>query len=61
MSNVSLTISLAIMSLIALVGLFVAANSVDGAVYAFGLLLCVFGVLFDFWLIKRYFDFMEAS
>ena len=61
MSNMSLTISLVIMSLIALVGLVVAARSVDGAIYAFGLLLFLFGVLFDFWLIKRYFDRQESA
>lgn len=61
MSNVSLAVSLTIMSLIALVGLVVAARSVDGALYAFGLLLCLFGVLFDFWLIKRYFDSRESA
>ena len=61
MSNMSLTISLVIMSLIALVGLVIAARSVDGAIYAFGLLLFLFGVLFDFWLIKRYFDRHESA
>ena len=61
MSDTSLTISLVIMSLIALVGLVVAARSVDGAIYAFGLLLVLFGVLFDFWLIKRYFDRQESA
>ncbi len=50
-----------VMGLIALVGLVLAAGALDTGIYLFGLALFVFGVLFDFWLIKRAFDEAEAG
>jgi hypothetical protein len=51
----------AIMGVIAFVGLILAAHALDAGIYIFGLGLFVFGVLFDFWLIKRSFDSAEAG
>jgi hypothetical protein len=43
-------------ALAGLVGLFLASGAQDEGISYFGLLLVVFGVLFNFWLIKRHFD-----
>ena len=42
-----------IMGLLALLGLAMASAAVDGIFYATGLVLCLFGVLFVFFLIKK--------
>ena len=42
-----------IVTLLGIVGLFLAAHAVDGGIYLFGLLLFLFAVLFDFGLIRR--------
>lgn len=44
----------ACMTLIALIGLAMASRAVDDVIYFVGLLLFVFGVLMNFWLIGRY-------
>lgn len=42
------------MVLIALIGLAMASRAVDDVIYFVGLLLFVFGVMMNFWLIGRY-------
>jgi hypothetical protein len=43
----------AIITLLGLMGLFLAAHAADSGIYLFGLLLFLFAVLFDFGLIRR--------
>jgi hypothetical protein len=43
----------AVMALLSLLGLFVASRAHDTMFYAAGLLLCVFGLAFIFWLIAK--------
>lgn len=45
-----------VVALAGVLGLFLAANAVDGAFYGFGLLLFVFAALFVFASIKNAFD-----
>lgn len=40
-------------AILALLGVFLASRAADGAVYTFGLLLFLFGVLFNFYIIHR--------
>jgi hypothetical protein len=40
-------------TLLGLIGLFLAAHAADSGIYLFGLLLFLFAVLFDFGLIRR--------
>jgi FtsH-binding integral membrane protein len=42
-----------VITLLGIVGLFLAAHAVDTGIYLFGLLLFLFAVLFDFGLIRR--------
>jgi uncharacterized membrane protein len=42
-----------IITLLGVVGLFLAAHAADNGIYLFGLLLFLFAVLFDFGLIRR--------
>lgn len=42
-----------------LLGLTMAAHSLDAGTYVFGMLLFVFAILFDFWLIKLGYDAVE--
>ncbi|HJQ60302.1 MAG TPA: hypothetical protein VJ890_25580 [Vineibacter sp.] len=48
-------------TLMAILGLFLWAGSVDVGMGLFGFGLLVFGLAFDFWLLKRYFDMVEAG
>jgi len=50
----------ALAALSGLLGLYLAAHAVDAGIYAFGLLLFLFAVALDFWLIKRHYDALEA-
>lgn len=43
-------------ALAAIVGVFLAAGAQDEGIYYFGVLLFAFGVVMNFWLIKRHFD-----
>ena len=43
----------AVVTLLGLLGLFLASRSHDGAMYLFGLLLFAFAILFTFYLIHR--------
>ncbi len=51
----------AVVAVVGVLGLFLAANAVDGVFYAFGLLLFVFAALFVFASIKSAFDAHEAA
>lgn len=55
-SNVSDLIVGLMMAVFGIIGLFLVAGAADVEMYIFGLALCGFAVLFDFGLIKRYFD-----
>jgi len=56
MDAMSYVITGALVTLAGLVGLLMAANAVDAAIYPVGLAFFAFAVLLDFWLIKRWFD-----
>lgn len=47
-------------TIMAILGLFLWAGSVDVGMGLFGFSLMVFGLAFDFWLMKRHFDIAEA-
>jgi FtsH-binding integral membrane protein len=59
MSSIGSWIVGGIVGLLGLIGLFLASRAVDGAIYGFGVLLFVFAVLFNFWLVKRHYDAIE--
>jgi len=48
------------MGLLGLIGLFLAAGAHDQTMYVVGLILFGFGILYNFWLIKRWFDRAEG-
>jgi uncharacterized membrane protein YbhN (UPF0104 family) len=48
-------------SLLGLLGLTWSAHALDDGIYVFGLGLFAFGVLFDFWLVKKHFDRLERG
>jgi hypothetical protein len=50
-----------ILSLLGLIGLFLAANAKDDGIYLFGLALAAFAVLYVFGAIKKGFDSIEPS
>jgi hypothetical protein len=56
MEHVSDLIIGLMMAVFGLIGLFLVAGAADSEMYVFGLSLSGFAVLFDFGLIKRYFD-----
>ncbi|MBM3549530.1 MAG: hypothetical protein FJX54_21540 [Alphaproteobacteria bacterium] len=47
-------------AILGLIGLVMAAGALDQGVYLFGLLLFVFAIAFDFWLIKIGYDRVSA-
>jgi hypothetical protein len=47
-------------TLLALLGLVLAAGAEDHGIFTFGMGLVVFGALFDFFLLKRHFDEAES-
>jgi hypothetical protein len=51
----------ALVSVLALLGIVMAAAAEDSGIYIFGLGMAGFGILFDFWLIKRHYDAAEAA
>lgn len=61
MASIMVWIVSAVVSLVGLLGLFLASGAVDTGIYAFGLLLFVFAVLFVFSRIKGAFDAVEAG
>ena len=48
--------AIAVMTLLAILGLFIASRAVDDAMQLFGFTLVAFGVFLTFWLINRHFD-----
>jgi uncharacterized membrane protein YdbT with pleckstrin-like domain len=54
-------LSLLVACLLALVGLFVAADAGQGTLYGFGLLVFVAAVVYAFALVKWYFDRLDAE
>jgi len=58
--DTSALIIAAITTLMAVAGLFLWAKSLDLGMSVFGFSLLVFGVAFDFWLIKHHFDHAAA-
>jgi ABC-type maltose transport system permease subunit len=59
MEAISTVVTGALVGLVALLGLFLSAHATDATIYPVGLALFGFGVLFDFWLVKRWFDTAE--
>ncbi len=51
----------AFVTFLSLFGLVLAAGAYDTGMYTFGLALFVFGIWFDFWLIKKNFDAEERA
>ncbi|WP_119420434.1 hypothetical protein [Desertibaculum subflavum] len=51
----------ALVTVLALVGILLAAFADDAGIYIFGLGMAAFGTLFDFWLIRRHFDAVDAA
>jgi hypothetical protein len=49
------------MAVFAVLGLVLASGAYDTGMYTFGLLLFAFGVFFDFWLVKKFFDAKEQA
>jgi hypothetical protein len=56
MNAVSFLITGVLVMLVGYFGLVMAAHAVDAMMYPVGLLFFLFATLFDFWLIKRWFD-----
>jgi hypothetical protein len=59
-SNVSDMVVGLMMAVFGLIGLFLVAGAADDEMYLFGISLSVFAVLFDFGLIRRYYDRRDA-
>lgn len=57
--EISAAVVAVLATLAAVVGLFVWARSADLGMAVFGFSLMVFGLAFDFWLVKRHFDALE--
>jgi hypothetical protein len=51
----------ALVTVLAVLGIFLAAFAEDSGIYIFGLGLVAFGVLFDFWLVKRHYDAIDRG
>ena len=50
-----------LMVVLGLVGLYLASGALDNEMYIFGLALALFAVIFDFGLVRRHFDRVEAA
>jgi len=59
--EIAMTIFGVLAAVLGLAGLFLAAKAQDGGISLFGTLLFLFAVLFDFWLLKRYYDARDAA
>jgi len=46
---------------LAILGLVLASGAWDTGMYTFGIALFAFGVLFDFWLVKKHFDALDRA
>lgn len=51
----------ALLSMLGLFGLVLAGGAIDTGMYHFGLALFAFACFFDLWLIKNYFDRLDAG
>ncbi|BBK32700.1 hypothetical protein EDC65_5207 [Stella humosa] len=51
----------ALIAVLGILGLFLAARTMDPGMYVAGLIFAAFAVFFDFWLIKHWFDQAEAA
>jgi hypothetical protein len=60
MNALSFLITGVLVMLVGYLGLVMAAHAVDAMMYPVGLLFFLFATLFDFWLIKRWFDSAAA-
>ena len=49
-----------LLSILGLIGLVLAGGAIDSGMYHFGLALFAFAVFYDLWLIKTYFDAVDA-
>jgi hypothetical protein len=56
MTALSFLITGVLVTIVGYLGLVLAAHAVDAMMYPVGLLFFIFAALFDFWLIKRWFD-----
>ncbi|MCW5729619.1 MAG: hypothetical protein KIT81_05375 [Alphaproteobacteria bacterium] len=61
MNDLSSMLIGALVTVLALLGLIMAAGATDGGIAVFGYLLFLFGVLFVFWLIKRHYDELDKA
>jgi len=51
----------ALITVLGIVGLFLSSHAHDPQMYVVGLVFAAFAVLFDFWLIKRWFDQADGA
>jgi ABC-type maltose transport system permease subunit len=56
MDALSFLITGVLVALVGFFGLIMASHAADATIYPVGLAFFAFAVLFDFWLIKRWFD-----
>ncbi len=61
MSPASAVVTGVLVALIGFVGLYLAARAQDATMYAVGLVLFGFAVAFEFWLVKRWFDYADRA
>ena len=61
MSPVSALVTGVLVGVIGFVGLYLSAHAADQAMYAVGVVVFVFSVAFEFWLIKRWFDYQDRG
>jgi ABC-type maltose transport system permease subunit len=61
MSPVSAVATGVVAGLIGIVALYLAAHALDTPTYAVGLVVFGFAVAFEFWLIKRWFDYSDRG
>jgi hypothetical protein len=61
MSAVSAIVTGVVIGIVGFVGLVLAAHAADQTTYAVGLAVFVLAVAFEFWLIKRWFDYADRG
>ncbi|MBI1244242.1 MAG: hypothetical protein GC202_04475 [Alphaproteobacteria bacterium] len=60
MSGLAMWIVGVVVAVLAVVGLFLASGAHAGPMYSIGLVIFLASTLFEFWLIKKYFDGQEG-
>lgn len=60
MSELGTYLTAILATIFAVLGIFLAAFAEDGGMYLFGISLAIFGILFDFFLMKKHFDAADA-